>query len=33
MNAAKHSFDQMPFNANDKERIAHLNAERLFGFA
>jgi predicted TIM-barrel fold metal-dependent hydrolase len=32
MKAARPFFDQMPFNANDKEKkIAHLNAERLLG--
>ena len=31
MKAARQSFDQMPINANDKEKIAHLNAERLLG--
>jgi predicted TIM-barrel fold metal-dependent hydrolase len=29
MKAARQYFDQMPINANDKEKIAHLNAERL----
>jgi uncharacterized protein len=29
MKAARQFFDQMPINANDKEKIAHLNAERL----
>jgi uncharacterized protein len=29
MKAARHFFDQMPINVNDKEKIAHLNAERL----
>jgi hypothetical protein len=24
-------FERMPINANDKEKIAHLNAERLLG--
>jgi predicted TIM-barrel fold metal-dependent hydrolase len=31
MKAARQFFDQMPVNANDKEKIAHLNAERLLG--
>jgi predicted TIM-barrel fold metal-dependent hydrolase len=31
MKAARQLFDQMPINANDKEKIAHLNAERLLG--
>jgi uncharacterized protein len=29
MKAARQFLDQMPINANDKEKIAHLNAERL----
>jgi uncharacterized protein len=29
MKAARQFFDQMPINLNDKEKIAHLNAERL----
>jgi predicted TIM-barrel fold metal-dependent hydrolase len=29
MKAARQFFDQMPINANDKEKIARLNAERL----
>jgi predicted TIM-barrel fold metal-dependent hydrolase len=29
MKAARQFFDQMPINANEKEKIAHLNAERL----
>ena len=29
MKAARQFFDQMPINVNDKEKIAHLNAERL----
>ena len=29
MKAARSFFDQMPINVNDKEKIAHLNAERL----
>jgi predicted TIM-barrel fold metal-dependent hydrolase len=29
MKAARAFFEQMPNNANDKEKIAHLNAERL----
>jgi uncharacterized protein len=32
MKAARQFFDQMPINVNDKEKIAHLNAERLLGF-
>ena len=31
MKAARQFFDQMPINANDKEKIAHLNAEHLLG--
>jgi predicted TIM-barrel fold metal-dependent hydrolase len=31
MKAARQFFDQLPINANDKEKIAHLNAERLLG--
>ena len=31
MKAARPFFDQMPINTNDKEKIAHLNAERLLG--
>jgi predicted TIM-barrel fold metal-dependent hydrolase len=31
MKAARQSFDQMPINANDKEKIAHRNAEHLLG--
>jgi uncharacterized protein len=31
MKAARQFFDQMPINANDKEKIAHLNAERPLG--
>jgi hypothetical protein len=31
MKAARPFFDQMPINANDREKIAHLNAERLLG--
>ena len=31
MKAALQFFDQMPINANEKEKIAHLNAERLLG--
>jgi uncharacterized protein len=31
MKAARQQFDQMPINVNDKEKIAHLNAERLLG--
>jgi predicted TIM-barrel fold metal-dependent hydrolase len=29
MKAARQFFDQMPINVNDKEKIGHLNAERL----
>ena len=29
MKAARQFFDQMPINVSDKEKIAHLNAERL----
>jgi predicted TIM-barrel fold metal-dependent hydrolase len=29
MKAARQFFDQMPINPVDKEKIAHLNAERL----
>ncbi len=29
MKAARQFFDQMPINPADKEKIAHLNAERL----
>jgi len=31
MKAARPFFDQMPVSASDREKIAHLNAERLFG--
>jgi hypothetical protein len=31
MKAARQFFDQMPINTNEKEKIAHLNAERLLG--
>jgi uncharacterized protein len=31
MKAARQFFDQMPINLNEKEKIAHLNAERLLG--
>jgi len=31
MKAARPFFDQMPINVIDKEKIAHLNAERLLG--
>jgi uncharacterized protein len=31
MKAARQFFDQMPINVNDKDKIAHLNAERLLG--
>jgi hypothetical protein len=30
MKAARQFFDQMPISHADKEKIAHLNAERLF---
>jgi predicted TIM-barrel fold metal-dependent hydrolase len=33
MRAARQFFDQMPINVNDKEKIGHLNAERLLGLA
>jgi len=33
MKAAREFFEQMPSNANDKEKIAHLNAERLLGLS
>jgi uncharacterized protein len=29
--AARPFFDQMPINVGEKEKIAHLNAERLLG--
>jgi len=29
INAARQFFDQMPINPAGKEKIAHLNAERL----
>jgi uncharacterized protein len=29
MKAARQFLDQMPINLGDKEKIAHLNAERL----
>ena len=29
MKAARQFLDQMPINPGDKEKIAHLNAERL----
>ena len=29
MKAARQFFDQMPINVNEKEKIAHVNAERL----
>lgn len=29
MKAARQFLDQMPINPADKEKIAHLNAERL----
>ena len=31
MKAARQFLDQMPINPDDKEKIAHLNAERLLG--
>jgi uncharacterized protein len=31
MKAGRPFFDHMPINANEKEKIAHLNAERLLG--
>jgi len=31
MEAARQFFDQMPISVNEKEKIAHLNAERLVG--
>jgi len=31
MKAACQYLDQMPINLGDKEKIAHLNAERLLG--
>jgi predicted TIM-barrel fold metal-dependent hydrolase len=31
MKAARQFFDQMPINMDEKEKIAHLNAERLLG--
>jgi predicted TIM-barrel fold metal-dependent hydrolase len=31
MKAGRPFFDRMPINVNDKEKIAHLNAERLLG--
>ena len=31
MKAARAFFEQMPNSANDKEKIGHLNAERLLG--
>jgi predicted TIM-barrel fold metal-dependent hydrolase len=31
--AARQFFDQMPINPADKEKIAHLNAQRLLGFS
>jgi hypothetical protein len=30
MKATRQFFDQMPISNADKEKIAHLNAERLF---
>jgi uncharacterized protein len=33
MKSARQFFDQMPINMNDKEKIAHLNAERLLGLS
>jgi uncharacterized protein len=31
MKAARQCFEQMPINPADKEKIAHVNAERLLG--
>ena len=31
MKAARQFFDRLPINVNDKEKIGHLNAERLLG--
>jgi len=31
MKAARQCLDQTPIDINDKEKIAHLNAERLLG--
>jgi len=31
MKAARPFLDQMPVSASDREKIAHRNAERLFG--
>jgi uncharacterized protein len=33
MKAARQFFDQMPINPADKEKIAHINAERLLGLS
>lgn len=33
MKAARQFFDQMPINRAEKEKIAHLNAERLLGLS
>jgi uncharacterized protein len=33
LKAARQYFDQMPINVNEKEKIAHLNAERLLGLS
>jgi uncharacterized protein len=33
MKAARQCFDQMPIDANDKKKIAYLNAERLLGLS
>jgi uncharacterized protein len=33
MKAARRFFDQMPISPVDKEKIGHLNAERLLGLA
>lgn len=33
MKAARQFFDQIPINPADKEKIAHLNAERLLGLS
>jgi hypothetical protein len=31
--AARQFFDQMPISGADKEKIAHLNAQRLLGLS
>ena len=33
MKAARQFFDQMPIIATEKEKIAHLNVERLHGLS